>query len=259
MNSIYEWPEYYDWTSPGLDRDVTYYVELAKERGGPVLELGCGTGRITLAIVQAGISVVGVDKSETMIQHARQKAAEMGVNDRVSWQVMDMHALDVSGSFPLVIIPYRAFLHLLTIREQIATLKRIRQLLTDDGILVFDVLVPRMDQLMDMNEKLAYRGMYPVPGKKETVEIYDFTECEADDQLVYVIRYYERFDERGYSLERLRTAFQFRYSYPVELNHLLTLCGFKVLARYGTFHRKPFDRLSDELIIEATKRMGIER
>lgn len=69
----YDWPDYYDWTSTGLDHDITYYTELAKQQGGPVLELGCGTGRCTLAIAREGIPVVGLDLSEPMLKRAEKR------------------------------------------------------------------------------------------------------------------------------------------------------------------------------------------
>lgn len=251
---VYDWPEYYDWTSTGLAGDVSYYVELAKEKGGPVLELGCGTGRCTLAIAKAGIPVVGVDLSESMLSRARQKAAEMGLQSQTEWVHANMVQLNLERTFPLIIIPYRSFLHLLTVRDQVETLKRIRRHLADDGWLALNLFVPKIDHLYELNGKISHRGVFPIPGTNEVVELYDYIEYDYFAQLAHVIRYMERFDEQGNSQERIRTSFQLRYIFPSELTHLFNLCGFKIVNRFGSFDRAPFGRESEELIVEAVKR-----
>lgn len=254
-HSIYDWPDYYDWTSTGLDRDVTYYTELAKQMGGPVLELGCGTGRVSLSIAKQGIPVVGVDLSGAMLQKAKQKAEEMGLSHQVEWIEADMSQLDLKRQFPLIIIPYRSFLHLMTVRDQISALKQIRKHLQDEGLFAFNIFVPQIHHLYEMDGKYFFRGSFPVPGTHEYVDLYDWIEYDHFHQTAHVIRFAERFDQHGQSLERIRSFFHLRYLFPTELNHLLTLCGFKIIHRFGSFHRTPFDSQSQELIIEANKRV----
>lgn len=254
MNSAYQWPDYYDWTSPTENEDVLYYVELAKETGGPVLELGCGTGRCSLAIAREGIEVVGLDLSREMLNRAKQKADEFGLSQRVTWIEADMSNFSIPDkTFPLVIIPYRSFLHLLTVKDQLNALKCIRSHLQDGGMLALNVFVPHVDQLVDIDRKYQYRGCFPIPGTEEKVEIYDFTEVDPFYQLCHITRYYERFDGQGKMLERIKTHLHLRYIFPTELSLLLALCGFKIVNRYGSFAKDEFDRHSDELIIEAIK------
>ncbi len=254
-NSMYEWPDYYDWTSIGLDHDVTYYVELAKKAGGPVLELGCGTGRCTLAIAREGIPVVGVDLSTAMLERAKDKAKNLGLSHQIEWIHADMSQLEIADRFfPLVIIPYRSFAHLLTVNEQLNTLNRIQRCLTENGLLAFNIFVPHMDQLLEMDGKYSFRGTFPVPGTLEEVEVYDFTELDLFRQTAYVIRYLDHYDEHGKMLARIKTDMRIRYTFPTELCHLLERSGFKVENLYGTFYYTPFDHRSDELIVEARKK-----
>ncbi|KPC77170.1 class I SAM-dependent methyltransferase [Laceyella tengchongensis] len=250
----YDLPDYYDWTSTGLDRDVTYYVDLAKASGGPVLELGCGTGRISLAIARAGIPVVGVDNSPAMLNRARQKAEQMELADKIEWIEADMARMELTGQFPLIIIPYRSFLHLLTVNDQVETLKRVRRYLTDDGLFAFNIFVPKLWDLIEKDSKLSYCGAFPVPGTQELIEVNDYTEFDHYRQTARVIRYMDRYDKEGRQLERVRAQFDLRYLFPTECFHLLTLCGFQIVNSYGTFHRSTFDEFSEELIIEAVKR-----
>lgn len=254
QRTIYDLPDYYDWTSDGLDYDTTYYTELAKACGGPVLELGCGTGRVSLAIAREGIEVVGLDQSSKMLAQAKMKAEAMMLDGKMRWVEADMAHFQLNQQFPLIIIPYRSFLHITNVQEQISALKLIAQHLTDDGLLAFNIFVPQPSTLTEMEGTYHFRGSYPIPGTDEEVEIYDTTEYDHYHQLIYVNRYYERFAGSGKSLERLKALIKFRYIYPTELSHLLTLTGFRIRARYGTFTREPFHSQSQELIVEATRR-----
>jgi SAM-dependent methyltransferase len=133
--------------------DVPFYVELAREaaaKGEAVLELGCGTGRVTIPIAQAGVEVVGLDNAPAMLQVARRKAAIAGVNIR--WLTADMRSFSLEQRFGLVIIPFRSFLHLLTDADQEACLSRIFEHLLPDGRLALNFFV----------QKLAARGRTPI-------------------------------------------------------------------------------------------------
>lgn len=248
---MYRWPDYYDWTSEGLDGDVAYYAHLSMESGGPVLELGCGTGRCTLGIARHGMEVVGVDLQPEMIRMAEKKAKAMGLSDRCQWVCGDMRELELKREFPLVLIPYRSFLHLLRVKDQMATLRKVKEHLTEGGILAFNVFVPDLSQMAEEEERYVHRGHFPVPGTKETIEVFDYTEYEHFYQRANVTRYYERFAPDGVSLERLRTRFSIRYVFPTELFHLLNLAGFEVVHCFGGFRREPFGPESGELVVEA--------
>lgn len=251
--TIYDWPEIYDWTSDGLEYDATYYTELAKMSGGPVLELGCGTGRVSLVMAREGIEVVGLDRSSQMIQHAQKKAEAMGLADRVTWIEGDMENFALDRKFPLIIIPYRSFLHLTHTKAQIAALMRIQEHLTDDGLLTFNIFVPNPSTLVSMEGAHHFRGAFPIPGTTEEIEVTDTTEYDHFHQLVYVNRYYERFSGEGRTLDRIKAELKFCYIYPNELAHLMARCNFCIQARYGTFTREPFYPDSQELIVEARK------
>jgi SAM-dependent methyltransferase len=115
-------------------RDVAFYVALARqaaEQSHAVLELGCGTGRVTIPIAQAGVEAVGLDNARAMLDVARRKAAAAGVT--VRWVTADMASFQLEQRFGLVIIPFRSFLHLLTEADQLACLRRIYEHLLPGG------------------------------------------------------------------------------------------------------------------------------
>ncbi len=122
--------------------DLHFYVRLATEtasKGQAVLELGCGTGRVTIPIAQAGAEVVGLDNASPMLAVARRKAEAAGVNIR--WITADMTSFRLEQRFGLVLIPFRSFLHLLTEADQIACLRCVHQHLSPGGRLALNFFV----------------------------------------------------------------------------------------------------------------------
>src|SRR5579863_10406297 len=108
-NDLYDDPELYDRLFPATEQ---FYLEEAGKRGGRVLELGCGTGRLTVSIAQDGIDIVGVDLSDPMMEAARRKARGAGV--QVPFLHADMRDLNLDGQFATILIPGNTLLHLLT-------------------------------------------------------------------------------------------------------------------------------------------------
>ena len=123
----------YDGTQPQFARDTAFYGRIAQEAGGPVLELGCGTGRIAIPLAEAGHSVTGVDVSEGMLTMARRKSADLPaqLRDRLTWVRQDMSELNLGQRFGFVFVPARSFQHLLTVDLQRQTLAAIRDLFRD--------------------------------------------------------------------------------------------------------------------------------
>ena len=142
------WADIYDSVYSYVRNDISFYTRLAREAKGPVLELGCGTGRVTLPIAESGVEVTGVDSSEAMLAVAQRKAeARLAVNDKLTLLHGDMRDLLLEGRFGLVIVPFRGFLSLLTVEDQIKTLSNVKRLLSPGGKLAFNIFVPDLDML----------------------------------------------------------------------------------------------------------------
>ncbi|RAP27802.1 hypothetical protein C2W64_00621 [Brevibacillus laterosporus] len=249
--NMYHWADYYDLTQRGLAGDLAFYEEYAKAAKGEVLELGCGTGRVTIPLAKAGIQITGLEISQEMLAKAVTKAEGTGPVDHLSFIQGDMRHFSLGKTFELIMIPYRSFLHLLHIQEQMKALRCIREHLQPGGKLVFNVFVPHIKHLYEEGEKLTLRGIYPFQDGQQ-VAMYDFTRYDHFQQLAEVTRSYELLDNNGKMLERVTGLFTLRYIFPAELHHLLRLAGFKVLERYGSFAKTPFDSASTEFIIVAS-------
>jgi ubiquinone/menaquinone biosynthesis C-methylase UbiE len=148
------WAEWYDvfYSTAGLD-DVEFYVDLAVLSGGPVLEIGCGTGRVTLPVAAAGVDIVGVDFSPAMLVKAEKRAATTSdLGGSYEFVHGDMRTLALDRLFPLVVIPARTLYLALTPEEQVETLRRAASHMAPGGILAFNLFTPDPDLLADTSE-----------------------------------------------------------------------------------------------------------
>ena len=137
----------YDPWSRSVLEDIGFYVEHARRSGGPVLELGVGTGRISVPIAAEGIRVVGVDASQGMLEVARERAALASVE--VDFRYGDLRDPPVDEQFPLVLIPFRTLLHMQTDADRHAALEAVRRVLAPGGIFVFDVFTPGKEDIAE--------------------------------------------------------------------------------------------------------------
>src|SRR5262245_1837708 len=165
---------FYDGSRPQIAGDVAFYDRIAREGGGPVLELGCGTGRIALPLAKAGLHVTGVDRSEAMLTVARRKLAALpaSVQAHVSLVNQDMSELNLGLRFSFVFVPFRSFQHLLTIDLQRKSLNAIRHHLEPTGRLALHLFDPRLDFLIDANTTPpGLSGTHPETGRRYVGEI----------------------------------------------------------------------------------------
>jgi SAM-dependent methyltransferase len=238
--------DYYDYCFVGLEGDMQFYVEEAQKAGSPVLELGCGTGRILLPIAKSGATIVGLDRAPTMLTLLRQKLTKLSpdVQGRVSLIEGDMRDFDLAERFPLAIIPYRAFLHLLTAKAQRQALTCIREHLTDEGRLIFNVFDPDLEVIaahlgpLGSAQKKDSEFIDPTSGHR--IVVWATTRYDPEQQLIEQYFIFEELDADGDMLARTYRPLTLRYVHRYEMRYLLELCGYKVEALYGDFQRRPF-------------------
>ncbi|MFC4438785.1 MULTISPECIES: class I SAM-dependent methyltransferase [Natrialbaceae] len=130
-----------------VEEDVQFYVDLAHEADGPVLEVGCGTGRVYLELLRAGVDADGIDVSSGMLEVLREKAAVEGLEPSV--READVTSFRQDREYALVIVPFRAFLHLTTVEEQLAALERIHDALAPGGRLALNVFTPNFEVICE--------------------------------------------------------------------------------------------------------------
>jgi SAM-dependent methyltransferase len=210
----------YDPWSRSVTEDVGFYVEEAEAAGGPVVELGVGTGRIAIPTAAAGIRVIGVDSSPGMLEVCREEAELAGVAALVDLRLGDLREPPVEERVHLVTCPFRSYLHLHTHDDRLAALRVARELLLPGGRLVFDVFEPGADDIAETNGRWIERE----PGIFERAD-WD----EEKRTLTLSVR-----GPGGGSTMSLAWL-----SVP-EWRALLEAAGLEVVACYGWFDRRPY-------------------
>ena len=244
----------YDHYSPGVDGDVPFYVEEARRAGGPVLELGCGTGRILIPIAGAGIDVVGLDLSPSMLSVLRRKLADVPaeVARRVKIVEGDMRTFSLGRRFPLAIVPYRAFLHLLTTEDQLRALAVIREHLVEDGRLVLNVFDPSLPLIVErITSGGAPRrmGAFTNPHSGRLTVSWESFQYDVARQVLDGHFIFDEYDAHGTVVEKRYVPLTLRWIYRYEMQHLLERSGFTVEALYGDCRRGPFQAGGEQVWI----------
>lgn len=236
----------YDALHADRTADVAFYVAEARRSGGPVLEVGCGTGRVTLPIAGAGVDIVGLERSPWMLAEAARKAraAAPDVRRRLRLVRADMRAYAFRRPFARVFLPFRVLQAMLEVPDQLAALRRARASLAPAGRLVLDVFDPRYDLLagaIEAPSPLAETGRsYREPDGTTVVEKF-VRRYEPVRQVLDQTFVYERTDETGRVLDRAFEPLRLRYFFRWEMEHLLARAGFAVEALHGGWDREPFD------------------
>jgi SAM-dependent methyltransferase len=210
----------YDPWSQSVTEDVQFYVDYARAAGGPVVELGVGTGRIAIPVARAGVRVIGVDSSAGMLEVCAEEARAAGVAELLDLRRGDLRAPPVTERVALVTCPFRAFLHLDTEADRLQALRAARELLLPGGLLVFDVFAPSRADI----EETHGRWLEREPG------IFERAVWDEDERTLTLT-------VRGPSGE---TTMALAWLSTVEWRDLIERAGFTVVALYGWFDRRPF-------------------
>jgi SAM-dependent methyltransferase len=225
--------------------DVDFYRGLAKEAGGPVLELGCGTGRVLLPIARDGIACTGLDSSEAMLEELR------GMRPPPNLRLVKgpMQGFDLGPDrFGLIFSAFRPFQHLLTVEDQLACLAAVRRHLAPGGLFAFDVFAPRLERIARAEEPEAEEARWK-EGDTEVVRFHSVRRDPASQVNEVTFRYESR--SPGRPPESTTVRMKMRYFFRYELEHLLARSGFSDVRIFGGFDRRPFDYFSGETVLLA--------
>ena len=225
-----------------VEGDTDFYRRLARETGGPILEVGCGTGRVATALAADGHEVVGIDLSGPMLRLAEQRREALPADAaaRLSFHLADMTTLDLGRDFALIVAPARVFQFMLTSAAQREALAALRTHLRRNGRLVLDLFDPLLDRVVPSAEITTRGGelIHPTTGNRVTWEI---TARRPDPARQLIVDDWT-FSEIDASGEVLRTATEqltLRWSLRSEMRFLFELVGFEVVADYGDFRGGP--------------------
>lgn len=245
-------PELYDLDVGDFADDLPFYERLAKRADGAILELGVGTGRAAIHLARAGFDVIGIDRSEPMLERARHKACE-AQSDTLSLLTGDMRTFELGRRFGLIFAGYGAFHHLLTQDDQLACLRSVERHLQPHGLFVCD-LRPFDFEDWDEGESapLFHDWTRTLQRTGETVTKLRAVRVNLHRQVKQETFLFDRAAADGI-VHRLVTTIDLRFTTRYEMEGLLREVGLEVDQIYGDFACAPFDEGSEYMITVARK------
>jgi SAM-dependent methyltransferase len=231
--------------------DLPFYMDLANRSHAPVLEIGCGTGRVLLPIARRGIEIHGVDNSPPMLRVLKSHLAgePLEVRKKVHLHIDDMRSFRLTKKFPLVILPFRSLQHMFTVEDQLRALKTAAFHLDRRGTVAFDVFYPKFDAITSGIGEEVKELEWSVGGDPERVVRRFFRKDSVDKihqkfNFTFIFRTYQggrlvREESEPFALSY--------YTYP-HLQALFQLVGLEIVKDYGSFKRTPLDNSSEQMI-----------
>ncbi len=248
---------FYDLTHANLTDDIPLLLKLAAGSDGPLLELGCGSGRLLLPLAQAGHTVTGLDLSAEMLARARARVGQLasGVQNRIILHQADMtdFALPDAPQFGLAIVPYNTLFHLET-AQVLAMLRRVKKVLGGNGRLFIDIANPTHIANTPEDSLLSLENVLTDPETGELIVHLASNRLDTANQTLHITWIYDVSAPAGGPVQRTVAKGAYHYRYPHQLELLLQEAGYKLLHLWGDYDQSPYDETSDRLIVLATKK-----
>lgn len=244
--------EFYDLEHDHFEDDIGMYLHFAETSDGPVLELACGTGRIAVALANAGNIVVGADTSTAMLDRAHRRP--LSPDASLTFVRADMREASTipGGPFGFVILGLGALGHLTSSADQMTTLKSARKALTDEGLLAVDIMHASPHRLASLDGAVGLDGWWTTESGG-VVERFSSHAVHPADQIVDSRIWYDLTATDG-TLSRHGATLTQRYFSPGELELMLHVAGFADTMLFGSYDLEPFDDDADRLIAIARPR-----
>jgi SAM-dependent methyltransferase len=233
---------HYDLQTKGFIADIPFYERQVERYGQPVLELACGTGRITIPLARKGIDITGLDVSEPMLSQARRQATAQAVP--VDWVLSDCRKFQLNKHFRLIFIPINSITHLHLREDLEAFLSRVKEHLHTEGRFIIDLFNPSLDILKRDPTQRYPVAEYEDPDGRGRVIITENNDYDSATQINHIKWYYRIGDDEDARV----VENNMRIIYPCELDDLLHYNGFEVEAKYGDYDHSPFENRSPKQI-----------
>jgi SAM-dependent methyltransferase len=243
---------YYDLEHAGYQEDVDLYLNYALAVGSPVLELGCGTGRLLEPLVCRGIEVVGVDSSPAMLALARKRLQESNLLKHVELIEADARTLRLSERFRLAFVALNSFAHFTTRQDQRAVLAVIHQHLLPGGTLILDLPNADVRRYQQAEGQVFHQGIWTDESQHIMVSHFIAATSDPEARLLHLTHFYDIHPQAG-PLRRVIVENELALLSPGEAELLVENCGFQLSHVFGDYDLNPCADTSPRLIIVATR------
>jgi SAM-dependent methyltransferase len=244
---------FYDLLHAGLTEDIAFALELAARHGGPILELGCGTGRILLPLAGAGYPIVGLDNSTAMLNRARQRLAseQANVRARAALVAADMTRLALAPNhFALALVPYNTFLHLEPAAAG-AAVQAAARCLRPGGRLFMDLANPFAVEQAPADRLLSVEHL--MTDAENLVLALAASRLYQAMQVLKITWIFDASPASGGPVQRTVVPVTYRYYFPHEIEMLLQQGGLQMEALYGDYDGGDFDEGAERLLVIARR------
>ncbi len=249
MNEYNDLASFYDlWSlgDPFANSCKKFYVELCLQNQGNVVELGVGTGRISIEIAQNGKKITGVDSSQEMLAILQQKAKEKDVLNMIELINSDVLSFNLLNKADLITFPFRSIGHILSLKEKSGLFHNVYNQLNTNGLFVFDHYI--FDKVWAEAHNGLTRLMHHSTQNAESVFIWDTYIYNFDHQLMDCFVSYEETTSKNIVKLKKIVPFKFTWVYPEQIIELANTTGFKIVDIYGDFNRNSFKNESNNQI-----------
>ncbi len=251
MAAFDAWAEYYDLIHQGLPGEAEFYIGQAVRRGGRVLELGCGTGRIAIPMAMSGLDVTGLDNSGPMLDMCRYKMSAIGpTRGTVTLVQDDMSDFELHDTFTTIAMAYRTFMHLLTPDQQRRSLRAVRRHLAPDGMFIMNTWRPNLATLIPptRGKSPGFREAGRYDAGDVTVVHRVRTGIDEYRQLLIEDHQVSEIDGDGRVVREASLPMVRAWTTLRELKHLVELEGLRAEAVFGDFDANALSEQSTEMI-----------
>ncbi|WP_225986050.1 class I SAM-dependent methyltransferase [Psychrobacillus glaciei] len=248
----YDNPISYDIENNAYVGEIPFLIEWASKKRGTIIDLACGTGRITIPLAQNGFNLIGVDLHAGMLEQAKKKAEELQL--KIEWLEQDCTQLDLNCKSPLIYMVGNSIQHFHTNESQNMLLSSIQTHLEEDGIFIFGTRFPSAEELLQPSTEEYWKTYTDTTCNKE-VDVYTISNYDALSQMQHytTIRKFKNAD--GIVVDETRTHISLRYTYPKEMERLLLENGFDILHVNTDWKGTPISNDSYEMIYVCRKQI----
>jgi len=244
---------FYDLEYCNLTDDLEFYRQFAERCDSPILELGCGTGRVLKHLAKAGFRVTGIDASRPMLDIARQSIADdTRLQRRIKLEEADMRSFKLRTRFHMAFCAINTFMHLMTTEDQVACLRTVHQHLVADGLLIIDLFNPDLALLLEGGGRIMLERLLVDPKGPTLITKMVSAWVDRVNQVNHLTYLYDEIGESG-ELRRTVAAISQRYLYRYEMEQLLVGNGFAVENIYGSYDLDPYSQDSIKMIFVARR------